>query len=111
MNKKRKKELEEKANVQVTIAGAKTAICNLVFNKAHTFREGIIEYALVNKDNLSSEELASIVMGIGTMSEELLEALPEDVIPDEIIWDLAKEECTKDHQKIILSKLNLEEDK
>ena len=109
MNKKRKKELEEKANVQVTIAGAKAAICNLVFNKAHTFREGIIEYALVNKDNLSSEELVSLVMGIGTMSEEVLDSCPEDVIPDDIIWYFANQECTKEHQKIILAKLNLEE--
>lgn len=109
MNKKRRKELEEKANAQVTIAGAKAAICNLIFDKAHTFRDGIIEYALVNQSNLSSEELASLVMGLANMDEDVLDSCPEDVIPDEIIWYVAEHECTKEQQEIILSKLNLEE--
>ena len=109
MNKKRKQELEERANAQVTIAGAKAAICNLLFNKAHTFREGIIEYALVNQSVLSSEELVCLVMGIASMDKEVLDSCPEDVIPDDIIWFCAKQECPKAQQKIILSKLNLEE--
>lgn len=109
MTKKRKKELEERANAQITIAGAKTAICNLLGNKAHTFRDGIIEYALVNQNNLSSEELACLVMGMGSMDEEVLDCLPEDFIPDEIIWYVAEHECTKEQQEIILSKLNLDE--
>ena len=109
MNKKRRKELEEKADTQITLAGAKTAICNLLYNKAHTFRDGIIEYALVNQSNLSPEEMACLVMGIGNMDEEVLDCLPEDFIPDEIIWLVAENECTKEQQEIILSKLNLEE--
>ena len=110
MNKKRKKELEEKANAQITIVGAKTAICNLLGNKYHTFRDGIIEYALVNQSNLSSEEFACLVMGMGNMDEEVLDCLPEDFIPDEIIWYVAEHECTKEQQEIILSKLNLDKE-
>ena len=110
MNKKRRKELEEKANAQITIAGAKAAICNLLYNNAHTFRDGIIEYALVNQSNLSSEELACLVMGIGNMDEEVLDCCPEDFIPDEIIWYVAEHECTKEQQEIILTKLNLEKE-
>ena len=108
MNKKRKKELEERANAQITIAGAKTAICNLLLNKDHTFRDGIIEYALINQNNLSSEEMVCLIIGMGNMDEEELDSCPEDLIPDEIIWYVAKHECTKEQQEIILSKLNLD---
>lgn len=109
MNKKRRKELEERANAQITLAGAKTAICNLIGDKEHTFRDGIIEYALVNQNNLSSEEMVCLIMGMGIMDEEELDSCPEDIIPDEIIWYVAKHECTKEQQEILLTKLNLEE--
>lgn len=110
MNKKRRKELEERANVQITISGAKTAICNLLGNKSHTFRDGLVEYALVNQNNLCSEEMVCIIMGLANMDEEELDSCPEDIIPDEIIWYVAKQECTKEQQEILLTKLNLEEE-
>lgn len=109
MNTKRRKELEERANAQITIAGAKTAICNLIGDKKHTFRDGIIEYALVNQNNLSSDEMVCLIMGMGIMDEEELDSCPEDIIPDEIIWYVAKHECTKEQQEILSTKLNLEE--
>lgn len=109
MNKKKKEELEKRTNAILTLIGAKTAICNLIGDKEHTFRDGLIEYTLVNQDNLSPEETTCIVMGLGNLEEEVLDSCPEDFIPDEIIWQIAKFECTKEQQEILLTKLNLEE--
>ena len=109
MNKKRKEELEKRTNAILTLIGAKTAICNLMVGKEHTFRDGLIEYALVNQGNLSPEEMTCIVMGLGNLEEEVLNSCPEDFIPHEIIWKIAKIEGTKEQQKILLTKLNLDE--
>ena len=111
MNKKKKEELEKRTNAILTLIGAKTAICNLMGGKEHKFRDGLIEYALVNQGNLSPEEMTCIIMGLGNLEEEVLNSCPEDFIPHEIIWKIAEYECTEEQQEILLTKLNLEEAK
>ena len=109
MNKKKKKKLEQRTRAFLTLIGAKTAICNLIWDKEHTLRDGIIEFTIVNQNNLSPEEMTCIIMGLGSGDEDMLSELPEKVIPYEIIWEIAKRECTKEQQEILLTKLNLEE--